>query len=124
MRKRRPLRLERSSFFPNLIDSISKGILLLPRWRDRKRRCHVGRTCPEDAQLVRVTLALDAPQVGFQVVLDPAVPAARVEVVVLHLRVDLIEGPVILSKAVDRSHRPSAVTTARAVHVELSGRRI
>ena len=47
-----------------------------------------------------------------------------VEVVLLHLGVDLVVVPAVLLEAVDRAHRARAVASAGAVDVELAGRRV
>src|SRR6266576_3988423 len=47
-----------------------------------------------------------------------------IEVKVEHFGISLIERPVIVIEAIYRAHDPSAVTAARAVHVELAGLRV
>src|ERR1051325_5799517 len=63
-----------------------------------------------------------------RVVLDEllqiAVSPARVEVVLLHLGVDLIVVPVVMIEAINRAHHARAMTPASTVYVELSSRGI
>src|SRR3954452_2349937 len=54
--------------------------------------------------------------------LEVAVAPRSVEVVLLHLRVDLVVTPAVLLEAVDRAHRARAVAATGAVYEELAGR--
>src|SRR5947209_20544340 len=49
---------------------------------------------------------------------------ARVEIVILHLAVNLVKVPVIKVEAIDRAYNARAVTPARAVHVEFTSCRV
>src|SRR5438874_1091722 len=69
----------------------------------------------------RHTLALQISGVVLHKLLHLAVSEARVEVVFLHLRVDLIVVPVVVVEAVNRAHHTRAMPATGAVHVELSG---
>ena len=56
--------------------------------------------------------------------LHVAMSPARVEVVLLHLRINLIVVPVVVIEAVNSTHHARAMTSARAVHVKLARFRI
>src|SRR5690242_4879814 len=49
-----------------------------------------------------------------------SVSVAGVEVVLLHLRVDLVIVPMIVIETIQRSHHSGAMTSARAVYVKLA----
>src|SRR5215212_8188998 len=53
--------------------------------------------------------------------LHVAVSPASVEVIFLHLGVDLLEVPVVMIEAIDSAHDAGAMTSARAVNEKLAG---
>src|SRR5689334_11935303 len=53
--------------------------------------------------------------------LHVAMAETSVEVILLHLGVDLIEVPVVMIEAINRAHHACAMAAAGAVHKELAG---
>jgi len=56
--------------------------------------------------------------------LEITVAPTSIEVVGLHLAVNLIEIPVVVIKAIDSSHHASPVTATRTVNIKLSSGRV
>src|SRR5829696_6590417 len=69
-------------------------------------------------------LGLDLLPVVFDEILLLAVAKTGVELVLLHLSHNLLEIPIIFIEAIDRPHDSGAMTTSRAVYVELACLRI
>src|ERR1051326_1162212 len=69
-------------------------------------------------------LVLETGSVVLHEFLHVAVAPASIEVVLLHLRIDLIVIPVVVIKPVNRAHDTRAMAAAGAVYKKLASRRI
>ena len=91
-----------------LLSKLGRGLLLL-------------RSCLLSSYHGRSVILIDVCSVVLNELLHVPMSPTSVEIILLHLAVNLIEVPVVIVESINRAHHSRAMAPTRTMYIELTG---